>query len=392
MMTAAGHASPQPPPLEGVRVLDLTRLLPGAVCTMMMVDLGAEVIKIEDPNGGDYARWYAPQHQGQSVFFRMNNRSKQSVILDLKTADGQKVLHRLVESADVLVESFRPNVMARLGCDYATLANINPKLIYCSISGWGATGPDAHRSGHDLNFVAKSGLLGMMSTPQPLGGQVADIGGAYLGMTGILAALFRRERTGIGAQLDISLSESALPYVLYNWVEAQKLEAAAGEGVLTGGLACYGIYQTVDGQAVALAALEPKFWQNFCDAINRPDLIDYHLQPPSQAYLQRELASIFAQQTADAWDAQLSGVDCCYTRVNTAETLAQDPHYQARGMLGTFPDGVPWMRSPIHFSNDAAPEIANQSPDYGEHTDAVLRAAGYTDADLALLRDAGAIR
>ncbi|MEQ9027995.1 MAG: CoA transferase, partial [Aggregatilineales bacterium] len=205
-------------PLVGIRVLDLTRLLPGGVCTMMLGDLGAEVIKIEDPNGGDYVRWMGPQIDKQSVYFRMNNRSKRSVILDLKTENGQIALKKLVETADVLIEGFRPGVMARLGCDYETLKAISPTLVYCALSGWGADGPYAMSGNHDLNYVAIAGLTGAMETPQVMGGQVADIGGAYIGVAGILAALFRRERTGEGAFVDTSLAESALPFALYNWV------------------------------------------------------------------------------------------------------------------------------------------------------------------------------
>lgn len=364
-------------PLEGIRVLDLTRLLPGGVCTMMLADLGATIIKVEDPNGGDYARWMPPTIDEQGVYFRMNNRAKQSIILNLKAMGGQAVLQKLVEGADVLVESFRPNVMARLNCSYDALRAINPKLIYCSLSGWGADGLYVERSGHDLNYVALAGLTGAMGTPQVMGGQIADIGGAMIGVAGILAALLRRERTGEGGFVEAALAESALPFALYNWTEALMTGARGGEGGLTGGMACYRVYPTRDGKHVALGALEPKFWENFCTAVDRPDLIDNYLDPARQEYLRVELGGIFAMRTLAEWNQALGGVDCCFSVVNTPAQASSDPHFAARGMLGRFEDGTPWMRSPIRIS-DSTPTIQNDVPGYGADTRAVLSEAGYS--------------
>lgn len=365
-------------PLAGIRILDLTRLLPGGVCTMMLGDLGAEIIKIEDPNGGDYVRWMGPQIDKQGVYFRMNNRSKRSVILDLKVESGQAALKKLVETADVLIEGFRPGVMARLNCDYETLKIINPKLVYCSLSGWGADGPYAMSGNHDLNYVSITGLTGAMATPQVMGGQVADIGGAYIGVASILAALFRRERSGEGAYVDTSLAESALPFVLYNWVEALTEGAQAGKGTLSGGQACYHVYATRDGRSVALGALEPKFWANFCNVLNRPDLIENYLVPERQPELISTVADIFAQKSAAEWDALLGDKDCCFTLVKTPAEIADDPHLQARKMLGVFDDGTPWMRSPIRIS-DSEPNIENIVPDYGEDTEDILKGANISD-------------
>lgn len=378
-------------PLEGITVLDLTRLLPGAVTTMMLVDMGADVVKVEDPNGGDYARWMGPTIDDQSVFFRMNNRGKRSIIVNLKHEDGPALLKKLIKTADVLVEGFRPGVMARFGCDYDALKAVNPRLVYCSISGWGADGPYAHIASHDLNYVSAAGLPGAMETPQVMGGQVADIGGAYIAATGILGALFRRERTGEGAYVDTSLSESALPFSLYNWVESRALPFIQGPGVLSGGLACYRIYESSDGVAVGLAALEEKFWHNFCNAIERPDLIEHHQQPDKQDYLIKELTGIFSLKTADAWDALLTPADCCYMRVKSPGEIDSDPHFSARGMLGIFDDGTSWMRSPVRIS-ESDPAVENVVPGYGEHTTDVLLAAGYTQVAIDDLREKGVIR
>ncbi len=378
-------------PLDGLTILDLTRLLPGAVCTMMLADMGASVIKIEDPHGGDYARWMPPHIDGSSVFFRMNNRAKRSLVLDLKAAEGVAVLKRLVKRADVLIESFRPGVMARLGADYQSLKAENPGLIYCALSGWGSEGPWASVSGHDLNYATAAGLVGAMQNPQPLGGQVADIGGAFAAVAAITAALLRRERGGGGAFLDIGLAEAALPFALYNWVEALTMGLGGGQGGLTGGLACYRVYRTRDNQAVALAALEEKFWGNFCNAIGRPDLIENHQAPDRQRYLIGELTEIFALKTAREWEEVLADADCCFTRVTGAGEIDQNPHFKARGLLGMFSDGTPWMRSPIRIS-DSTPRVDNDAPAYGQHTEQVLQEAGYTAEDIAQLLRAGIIK
>ncbi|TVR21491.1 MAG: CoA transferase [Anaerolineaceae bacterium] len=378
-------------PLAGIKVLDLTRLLPGAVCSMMLADMGADVIKVEDPNGGDYARWMPPQIDDQSVFFRMNNRNKRSVIINLKNTEGQAVFHRLVASADVVLEGFRPDVLRRLNCDYEALKAANPAIVLCSLSGWGADGPYAALGGHDLNYTALAGIIGAMATPQVLGGQIADIGGAYAGLSGMLAALFRRERTGEGAHVDISLAESALPFALYNWVEGVSMGTAPGEGGLTGGLAYYRVYLAADGSAVSIGALEEKFWLNFCNAVGRPDLVTLHGQIDKQAELRDELAALFAQKTAAEWEAQLADADCCFMRARPPAAIHTDPHLIARGLLGVFDDGTPWMRSPIRIS-ESDPHISDDVPGYGADTDAVLAEFGYESDEIDALRSAGAVR
>jgi crotonobetainyl-CoA:carnitine CoA-transferase CaiB-like acyl-CoA transferase len=376
------------PPLDGIRVLDLTRLLPGGVCSMMLADLGADVVKIEDPNGGDYARWMPPLVNDQSVYFRMNNRSKRSVVLNLKDERGQAVLRRLVERADVLIEGFRPGVLDRLGCGYMALKAVNPRLIYCALSGWGQDGPYAERSGHDLNYVSALGITGAMGTPQPMGGEIADIGGAYIGVAGILAALFRRERTGEGGVVDVALSESALPFALYPIIEALALDLPGGTGALTGALACYNVYWSKDGKALSLAALEPKFWANFATAVQRPDLLEGSYQDPErQPELKQKLTALFASKTAAEWCALLENADCCFMPVVSPRAVIDDPQVQARGMMGRSDDDTAWMRSPIRIDGDGF--AVRPSPGYGEHTRVILREAGYSDADIDALVAAG---
>ncbi len=375
-------------PLDGVMVLDLTRLLPGALCTMFLADLGADVIKVEDPAAGDYARWTPPLIDGQGAFFLASNRNKQSIILDLKKPEGQAVLHRLVERADVVVEGFRPGVTARLRADAATLQAINPRLVYCSLSGWGQTGDYAELSGHDLNYVALSGLLGSMETPQVLGGQIADIGGAYSGALAIVSALYGRERTGRGAAIDIALFEAAAVFGMYQWVESAVGFSRGGQGSLTGGMAFYRVYWSADNQPMALAAIEPKFWQNFCRAVERPEWIPLHTDPAQQPHLIEQLTALFRSQTAQHWHERLYQADCCFTRVTPPERLLEDPHIRARGMAG-MDDGIPWMRTPI-LMGEARPRTP--APRWGEHTEQVLTQVGYTSDEIAALKQVGAVR
>ena len=280
-------------PLQSTRILDLTRLLPGAVCTMLLGDLGAEIIKVEDPQTGDYARTMPPLIDGMGAFFRSSNGGKKSIAIDLKSAAGQAVLHRLVKSADVLIEGFRPGVTARLGADYETLSAINPRLVYCSLSGWGQTGPYAPLSGHDLNYIARDGVLGADLQPGTPGAQVADISGAYVAVMGILAALLQRQSTGAGDYIDVALSEAAMPLALAAWVEAQTTPADNGFISLRGENACYRVYRCADGEPMALGAVEAKFWANFCRAVERPEWIAQQYDRSRQPALIDEVAALF---------------------------------------------------------------------------------------------------
>jgi crotonobetainyl-CoA:carnitine CoA-transferase CaiB-like acyl-CoA transferase len=382
-----------PAPLDNVRVLDLTRLLPGAIATLLLSDMGADVIKVEDPHAGDYARWTPPLVDGLGAFFRASNRNKRSMIINLKHDQGRAVLYKLAESADVLIEGFRPGVTQRLGVDYDTLRDINPGLVYCSLSGWGQTGPYAEKSGHDLNYVALNSLLGGMKSPQPLGGQIADVGGSYISVMGVLAALFQRQRTGQGQYVDVSLFESAIPFALYQIVESVVAGMPGGAGSLTGGMAFYDVYQSRDNQPLAFAPIEPKFWHNFCQAVGKMDWLDRHSDPSEQAALKADLQELFSTRDAAAWDVLLSEADCCFTLVTPPENIPDDPQIQARGTMGRTDNGVPWLRSPLRLSaSDTSERIAPESvPGYGEHTREILQSAGYTEDDIAHLMDIEAV-
>ena len=311
-----------PGPLDDVRVLDLSRLLPGPFCTQLLADLGAEVIKVEDPQGGDYLRWTPPLlDDGTSVLFHALNRGKKSVTLDLKTSDGASQFRKLLGSADVVVESFRPGVMEKLGFSPASLSGEFPRLVVCSISGYGQHGPLRLRAGHDINYVARSGAFALMASPVVLPVQVADLAaGAWPAAMQICAALVGRSRTGAGAVIDVSMKDGVTG--LLSMVLARTLvgeDVGGGRDLLVGAVPCYGVYATSDG-FLSVGALEPKFWAAFCAALERPDLADRSFDADVRAVLVEVLAS----KTTAAWTTIFSAVDACVEPVlSPAEALAE---------------------------------------------------------------------
>ena len=357
---------------------------------MLLGDLGAEIIKVEDPVFGDYARLMPPLIDGMGAFFRSSNRGKKSIMLDLKQDAGQAVLHRLVEDADVVIEGFRPGVTARLGADYETLRLVNPRLVYCSLSGWGQTGPLAHVSGHDLNYIARNGLLGGELNPQTLAAKVADVGGAYVGAMGVLAALLQREATGEGDNVDVALSEAAMPFAMLGWVHACAADSGDEALDLTGASACYRLYTCADGEPIALSAVERRFWANFCRAVGKQEWIELHTATARQAELIADVSKLFRSKSAADWADLLDEADCCFSRVTAPEALLDDPQMKARGMLGMTAEGVPWMRSPMRLSGDGPSFLP--APKHGEHTREVLLGNGFDVAEIAALLETGVIR
>src|SRR5690242_4251431 len=323
--------------LQGIRVLDLSRLLPGPYLTMVLADMGADVVKVEDPRVGDYLRAFPPAKGGIAGRFLAVNRGKRSLALDLKAPAGRDALLRMAEKADVVVESFRPGVMDKLGVGYAALAAKNPKIVVCSISGYGQTGPYVDRAGHDLNYIALAGVLAMGGpaggAPQMPGVQIADLaGGALWGATAILGALVGRDRTGKGAHLDISMTEGALALLA---AELGNLDCGArptrGTETLNGGLACYGVYKTADDRYLSVGALEPKFWIALNTAIGRkPNIAELAGDAREQHKTRTELAAIFAAKTAAEWTALFEKHDCCVELVYELDELPQHPLHRAR--------------------------------------------------------------
>jgi crotonobetainyl-CoA:carnitine CoA-transferase CaiB-like acyl-CoA transferase len=353
--------------------VDFTRLLPGAFATLILAELGAEVIKVEDPRGGDPMRRLPPLVGGRGIYDLLLGRGKKSVALDLRDPASAATVGRLIGTADVVVESFRPAAARRLGVAGEQVRGRHPRIVHCAITGYGQTGPYAERPGHDLNYVSVSGLLSAdrPDTPGLPRMFIADVGGgAMSAVIAILAALVGRERGGTGATLDISMHEAALYWVMLP--AARELVAggrdAAGELPTFGAHACYNVYATRDGQRVALGALEPKFWLAFCEGVGRPDLASRHLSDaPDQVALHAEVAAIFASRTRDEWLAAFDGFDVCLTPVNSPAEALRDPHVVARGAV-VDRGGLKAIRPPfLHDVPDLAP-----APEVGEHTMEVL--------------------
>ena len=370
-------------PLQSVRVLDLTRLLPGPYCTMMLADFGAEVIKIEEPTIGDYARKFEPLIDENSAMFHSLNRNKKSVCLDLKSDEGKQHLLEMVEDADVLVESFRPGVMKRLGLDYDTLKAINPKLIYCSITGYGQYGPYANHPGHDVNYLSYAGLLHLMGhkdgKPVIPSTQIADIGGgAFPAVIGILLALFDRNRSGEGQYIDISMLDGVISWLqatlpqLLNGMESPK----RGEDMLNGGRASYAIYETKDERYLSVGALEPKFWKTFCKKIDKQDFIPLLEAPVHEQHrLKYEIQKIISEKTLAEWSNIFSDAEACVTPVLTLEEMTQNPQVLARNMIQSIqhdPSGAKIIGNPIKLSKTPA-QVTHPAPKLGEHTNEFIK-------------------
>jgi alpha-methylacyl-CoA racemase len=380
------------PLLSGIRVLDLTRLLPGPFCSFYLAQLGAEVIKLEEPQGGDYARLLAPE------LFTLVNRGKQSVTLDLRQPQAVELLKQLVAEADVLIESFRPGVMDKLGCGYQVLKRINPRLVYAALTGYGQTGPYKDRAGHDMNYCAYAGLLDQTGAadgaPVLSNFQSADLaGGALTCALGILAAVIGARTSGQGTLVDVGMLDGTLALQALSLATIRTLgeSKARGSDVLSGGLPNYSIYACADGKHVALAALEPKFFFNFCQAVERPDLAALPLAAgPDGAALRQALADLFKTRSRDEWELLLAERDCCVSGIYSPDEALANPQVKARGLI-RMEGGKPLSDLPIRFS-DTAVAAAGACPALGADTaDVLARLAGIDDKQLAALAARGAI-
>ncbi|HEX7479418.1 MAG TPA: CaiB/BaiF CoA-transferase family protein [Polyangiales bacterium] len=333
-------------PLQGIRILDLTRLLPGPVATMHLADMGAEVVKIEDTGIGDYARTMGHVNHEVSHFFIAINRGKQFIRLDLKDAAQREEFLHLVESADVVVESFRPGVMDKLGVGWQVLKQRNPKLVMCAVTGYGQDGPLAHMAGHDLNFIGYSGILeqnvGTDGVPALPNLQVADLlGGSQSAVHGILAALLSVKMGGPGRFVDVSMADGAFAHNTMPLVAVNEfgVPAPAGHDLATGGTPCYNVYRTKDNRFMVVAAYELKFWEIFCDVLDRADLKMKHWSLGQEVAgvdamaVKAELDGIFAQETLAGWTKKFAHVDCCVTPVLRADEAIAHPLFIARGMV-----------------------------------------------------------
>lgn len=329
--------APSSSPLKGIRVIDFSTLLPGPMCSLLLARAGAEVIKIERPSKGDEMRSYAPKFGADSVNFAMLNQGKRSVVLDLKDASDVELAKELVAGADVLIEQFRPGVMDRLGLGFEAMSALNPKLVYCAITGWGQTGPLASMAAHDLNYQAEAGLLGLTATPQgePTLPSIlaADIaGGAYPAMMNILLALRARELDGRGRMLDVAMADNLFSFNYWGLGNgfAEGLWPEPGRDLVTGGSPRYQVYRTKDHRFLAAAPLEQKFWENFLAVLQAPHLVNDAEAPDA---VREAVAAIVASRTANEWMQLFQGVDACVTLVKSLQDAAASEHFQARGIF-----------------------------------------------------------
>jgi crotonobetainyl-CoA:carnitine CoA-transferase CaiB-like acyl-CoA transferase len=392
-------------PLSDIRVLDLTRLLPGGFCSLLLADLGAEVLKVEDTGMGDYIRWAPPYYEGEeprklgtaSSLYLSLNRGKRSVRLDLKSETGREAFLRLVSTYDVVLDGFRPGVLERLGVGYERLREANPGIVVCAITGYGQDGPNTQRAGHDINYLALVGLLGLSGAddgpPVSSAGQIADVNGGLMAAIGVLAALNERRRSGEGQLVDISMADGALSWLalVAGRYLCDREVPQRGEGQLSGGILCYLPYEVADGW-VACGALEPKFWAAFCEGVGRPDLIELQFEAPGSPGW-RQVAEIFRGRTREEWRAFNDANDCCIEPILEMDEALESELVRAREMVvevdqpGIGP--VSLLGLPVKLGRTPG-DPTRPAPAFGEHTAEVLREAGYAEEEVRAMLESGA--
>lgn len=390
-------------PLTGLRVLDLTRLLPGPMATLHLADQGAEVIKIEDTGLGDYARTFGPgadqaNAEGKdSPFFRMLNRNKKSLRLDLKQAAGVAAFLRLAATADVIFESFRPGVVDRLGIGYAAVRAINPRIVYCAITGYGQTGPWAHYAGHDLNYIAMTGLLEQNGTPGSAPAipdfQIGDLlGGSLTSLVGVLTAVIGAKATGQGCHVDVAMADAILAHSVLPLAATQTPEGLAhrGEGEMTGTLPGYGVYATADDRYLAVGAIESKFWRTLCAAVGLPALATVEMTNAAVMKDARAaLAAVIKTQPLAHWEKTLVPLDCCVTPVLRVDEAVNHPQFIARQVI-VDEAGLTQCAPPFKLSHWPPPDMQPAAAS-GADSAAVLQTAGYSADEIETLRRDGVI-
>lgn len=390
-------------PLEGIKVLDLSTMLPGPFCTMILADFGAEVIKVEAVKGGDLFRGGVPKIEDTGGAFFQVNRNKKSITLNLKSDEGKEIFYKLAKDADVVIEQYRPGVVKKLGVDYETIRAINPKIVYCSLSGYGQTGPYRLLSGHDLNYISYAGILGLTArkgqTPTIPGVQIADIGGGALyAAIGILLALMGVKQNGVGQYVDTSMMDGAISWlpVLATDYFVKGTSPKPAEGILIGQNACYEVYETGDGRYISIGAIEPHLWANFCDKIGKEEFKLWQRDLSKQDEMFAYLREMFKSRTQAEWIEFLAGVDCCWAPVLDLAEVFSDPHALARDMVFEMEDPqgkygrVKEIGSAIKLSETPARRELFP-PRKGEHNSEYLKAVGYTEEEISAFIEKGVI-
>ena len=389
--------------LRDLKILDFSTLLPGPIGTMILADLGADVLKVEAPYRLDLIRYNPPFDEGESTLYHALNRSKRSIAIDLKQPEGIEIVKKLIGEYDILLEQFRPGVMDRFGLGYQDLKQVNPRLIYCSLSGFGQTGPYRERAGHDITYLSLSGLMSIShrrgQRPMPHAVQIADIlAGSYNSVVAILAAVIHRGSTGEGQHLDISMTDGAIAltthYAPFYLCDGKDLEPE--EPYLVGGVHFYDFYETKDGRYLAVGPVERPFYMQLCQAIGREELMnEYDFDHPEMDRLKAEMKKIIAGKTRDEWAEIFSRFDACTEPVLTIGEMCEHPLTQARGMIVEVPkpDGSVQRQVGSPFKLSATPpEYRSVGPKLGEHTDEVLQSLGYSGPEIAALRERETVR
>ena len=388
--------------LKELKMLDLSRLLPGPYCSLLLADLGMEVLKVEDLEQGDYTRMLGPIRKKDSANFLALNRNKKSMKLNLKVKEGKKIFYKLIQSYDIVLESFRPGVMDRLGIGYQELKKRNSRVILCSLSGYGQDGPYRERSGHDINYIGLGGVLEItgQKNGDPIlpGVQIADIGGGgMMAAIAILAATIHREKTGEGQFLDISMMDGVVSWLSMHagkyFMDGELPKR--GDMHLTGRYACYHIYATKDERYISLGAMEQKFWKNFCEAIGRRDLVyKQYIEGEEQLRVTEEIQKLFKTKTQNEWVDFFKNVDACGEPILTFEEVFQHPQVLHRQMVMEYEHPVEGkirqVGNPIKSSQFPF-EIRTPSPAWGEHTMEVLKAIGYSEEEIKHFKEVKAI-
>jgi len=388
--------------LKELKMLDLSRLLPGPYCSLLLADLGMEVLKVEDLEQGDYTRMLGPIRKKDSANFLALNRNKKSMKLNLKVKEGKKIFYKLIQSYDIVLESFRPGVMDRLGIGYQELKKRNSRVILCSLSGYGQDGPYRERSGHDINYIGLGGVLEItgQKNGDPIlpGVQIADIGGGgMMAAIAILAATIHREKTGEGQFLDISMMDGVVSWLSMHagkyFMDGELPKR--GDMHLTGRYACYHIYATKDERYISLGAMEQKFWKNFCEAIGRRDLVyKQYIEGEEQLRVTEEIQKLFKTKTQNEWVDFFKNVDACGEPILTFEEVFQHPQVLHRQMVMEYEHPVEGkirqVGNPIKSSQFPF-EIRTPSPVWGEHTMEVLKAIGYSEEEIKHFKEVKAI-
>lgn len=385
-------------PLHGIKVLDLSRYLPGPLCTQILADFGAEVIKIEPPKSGELGRNLAPLIKGESARFYTVNRNKKSITLDLKKQEGKEIFKKLVTNCDIVLDQFRPGVMDKLGLGYEVLKEVNEGLIYCSLTGYGLNGPLRNAAGHDLNYLSLAGVMEQTGNPNEKpamsGVQIADTAaGSLYSVIAILLALISREKNDKGQLCDVAMldgSISLLAYTIGEWFGSGKL-LQRGNEVLTGGYGCYHIYQTKDNKYVSLGAVENKFWIEFCEKLGRKEYADLQWDKEKQADIIKDISCIISQKNRDEWVEIFSSSNICFTPVLNMEEMCRHSQVAARNMITKFSNfresgkDIVLTGVPIKLSNTPG-EAKYIFPELGEHTGEMLTSIGYSKEEIDNLR------